>query len=237
MALPKLNVTPSYEMEIPSTGQKVKYRPYLVKEEKILLLAFESGDVKQSLSAVANTLKECLETEVNVDALTTFDIEYMFLKVRGKSVGETTDIIMACKECSADNTVSVNVDNIEIEWPEEASNNMVQLTNDIAIELRHPSYADLVDNISVDQDDFKLDGAAINSCIVAIHTPDERIDPKDSTPQELEEFMDTMTVQQVQKIRSFLEHVPTAKLDSEFVCTKCGATNTNKITGVQNFFS
>ena len=114
MALPKLNSTPKYEMNIPSTGETVRFRPFLIKEEKSMLIAAESGDNRTILLSLLDTLKACCDAEINENKLSTFDVEYMFLKLRAKSVGETTKIGVKCNNCGHTNTLDVNIEEIEI---------------------------------------------------------------------------------------------------------------------------
>lgn len=236
MALPKLNVTPTYTLTIPSTGQTVHYRPYLVKEEKLLLLAFESQDIRSSLQEIVKTIENCVESDVDISSLTTFDIEYMFLKIRGKSVGETAHMLMNCQACGTENEVEFNVDAVDIEYPEEKLEPIIELTDKIQLELRHPTYGSLVDKIEGEGENLQIDPSAVTSCIVAIHTPDERIDPSDYTTEELEEFIESMTITQMNQIKKYLSNVPVAALGVEFTCKICRKVTNKKITGVQNFF-
>ena len=140
MALPKLNETLNFEMSVPSTGKKVKYRPYLVKEEKVLLQAFESGDPKTCLEAMIDTIEACLDerTKIDVGSLATFDVEYMFVKVRSKSVGENSDLVIACGECKHENPVNVNLDEIDIDVSDRE--NVIPITENISVEMRYPTY-------------------------------------------------------------------------------------------------
>lgn len=237
MGLPKLNVTPTYDVKIPSTGEVIQYRPYLVKEEKLLLLAFESGDVKSALKEIVATIENCVESKVDVSALTTFDIEYIFLKIRGKSVGETSTVLMKCQFCDEDNEVTINVDDVTIQYPEETLSNMISLTDTIQLEMKHPSYASLIDKIEGEGEDFTVDPSAVSTCIVAIHTPDGRLNPSDYTTAELEEFIESMTITQMNQIKKYLSNVPVASLvDVGFTCKRCDKKTHKTITGVQNFF-
>ena len=132
MALPKLNSTPKYEMKIPSTGETIRYRPFLIKEEKSMLIAAESGNNRTILLSLLDTLKACCDNEVNESKLSTFDIEYMFLQLRAKSVGETTKIGVKCGHCGHTNTIEINIEDIQIKAP--ISNKLVKLTDSIEVE-------------------------------------------------------------------------------------------------------
>ena len=144
MALPKLqDTTLKYEMTIPSTGKKIRYRPFLVKEEKSLMIAMESKDTKTIINTLLGTLKTCIEEEIIVEQLPTFDVEHMFLNIRSKSVGETTKIGMKCSECNQTTEVVVQIDEIKINVPKLEKT--IQLTDDISVDIDWPTYASLAD--------------------------------------------------------------------------------------------
>ena len=138
MALPKLNDTPKYSMTIPSMGETVKFRPFLVKEEKVLMLAMETEDQQQILNAIIETLSSCIQQEIDVNKLTTFDVEYMFVTLRGKSVGETIDLKMKCKSCQHENEYKLKIDDLKIHMPKIS--NIIELSEDISIEMSYPTY-------------------------------------------------------------------------------------------------
>ena len=143
MALPRVNETLNFSMTIPSTGEKVKYRPYLVKEEKVLLQAFESQSTQLIVESMCNTIETCLDprSEVKVADLATFDVEYMFLQIRSASVGESSTVVMKCDNCEAENEVSIDLTTIEIDVKE--TDNVIEITDDISVEMRYPSYANV----------------------------------------------------------------------------------------------
>lgn len=236
MALPKLNNTPKYDLVIPSIKKSIKFRPYLVKEEKILLLAMETKDPAQALNAVLNTIMACIDEKIDHNILTTFDIEYMFVKIRSKSVGETSEFGVNCSECSHTNKVTLDLQSIEINVPD--TNFMIPLADDITIEMTYPHFNDMANNkkltnsTSSTEQTFEM----IMSVMKAIHTADERIDLKDVSHKELEEFIESMTGDQLQKIRKFVETIPKMTHDLEFNCVKCHHHNKYTIEGMQNFF-
>lgn len=236
MALPKLNNTPKYDLVIPSTKKPVKFRPYLVKEEKILLLAMETKDASQTLNAVLNTIVACVDDKIDPNSLTTFDIEYMFVKIRSKSVGETSNIGVNCSECNHANKVAVDLQSIEIDVPKTEF--MIPLTDYITVEMTYPHFSDMASNkkltnsTSPTEQTFEM----IISVMKAIHTNEERIDLKDVAHKEIEEFIESMTADQLQKIREFVETIPKLAHDVEFNCVQCHHHNKYTIEGMQNFF-
>jgi len=239
MALPKINETLNFNMTIPSTGQRVKYRPYLVKEEKILLQAFESKDMQMCLSAMSDTLSACLEEKANVvvEKLATFDIEYMFTQIRAKSVGETSDIIITCTEesCAEPNEYVVDLETLNIDAPK--GSNVVSITSDISVELKYPTYETMI-NEGVKQKEQANSTALqlITDCISAVLTQDERIDTASESKESMEEFVSNMTAHQLKGITEFLENMPALKHDAKFKCKKCGHDNNVLLKGLSDFF-
>ena len=144
MALPKLNDSPKYELVIPSTQKAVRFRPYLVKEEKVLMMAMESQDEAQVLGAITDTIAACVDDNIKISKLTTFDVEYMFIQIRAKSVGESIELNMACKECEHQTAVSVKLDDVKIDVPKVS--NMIELSDQISIEMRWPTYTAMLDS-------------------------------------------------------------------------------------------
>ena len=142
--LPKLNNVPKYDLTIPSTNKEIKVRPFLVKEEKIMLIAVESQDPKQIATAVIDTVKSCIMTDVDIAKLTSYDIEYLFLKIRSKSVGETTKLLFKCTSCDTENEVVVNLNDIKMNV--QHAPNVIKITDNISIEMQHPSYLSLANS-------------------------------------------------------------------------------------------
>lgn len=234
MALPKLNDAPKYEMEIPSTGKRVRYRPFLVKEEKNLMIAAESGDNKVVFKALVDTIAACVDDEINTKALTTFDVEYMFLQLRSKSVGETSKIVLSCSECNHRNEVMVDLDQVKIDVPEV--NKVIQITDDITISVDYPAFDAIIDSTSEDAS-AQAAFALIRACIKSINTEEERIDVKDTSPEELQDFLESMSTVQFEKIKEFVETIPKLEHDIDFSCSSCGAANNIHVEGVANFLS
>ena len=235
MALPVINSSPQYDLVIPSTGQKIEFRPYLVKEEKILMLAFESGDQNQATKAIGNTLNACITTSgIDVFELTTYDIEYMFTKVRTKSVGEKSRVIIPCKSCEHKNEVEIDLDSVKIENAENRIE-VVNLTDDIQLELAYPSYQRVVDEESTGTAE---DGLVLaETCVKAILTEEERYDAKDLKKGELRDFLENLTTEQFKVLTDFLVKIPKLEHKVEFTCVKCKEDGETVLRGMRDFLS
>jgi len=234
MALPKLNAAPKYEVVVPSTGQQVRYRPYLVKEEKILMMAMESQDQKQALAAIVDTIGSCVQDEINTADLTTFDVEYLFTQIRSKSVGETAKIAIACRHCDAENEVIVKLDDIKVGNP-PGLESKIQLTENIALQMRWPSYNELVE---FDQDlgQTEMTFKMIACCIDTVMTEEEAIKMKDEPEKERMDFIESLSSEQFDKIRVYVEKMPKMEHGVQFECTECKKGNDITLAGISDFF-
>ena len=240
MGLPQLqNDVPRYEMIVPSTKQAVKFRPFLVKEQKVLLVAFESKDPKQILNSMLDCLGTCVQG-INVNNLATFDVDYMFTQVRSKSVGETTQLLHACTECNEENEVKMNLQDVTIttndNWESEKN---VEITDKISVELKYPTYQDIIKNESLTKEDGSVAEVlfeSIISCLHSVKTEDENILIKDEPKEEIERFMNSLTNQQLEKITGFVEGMPTLSHDLKYNCKKCNHENTIELKGLNDFF-
>lgn len=239
MALPKLNATPMYEMTVPSTGQKVRYRPYLVKEEKIMMMAFESGDTSSALNSVIDTIGFCLEegSGVEVNELSLFDIEYMFIKLRSKSVGEVSNLVSTCSndECRHKNPIAIDLDSLELHV--DRSETIVSLTDNVKVELSYPSYRNMIQSgIDKVEDDPDVALEMISRCVVAILSGEERINAKDESLADIKEFVESMTSSQFEKISNFFNNMPRLEKKLDYTCQKCGRENKILLKGIESFF-
>jgi len=212
MPLPKI-ATPSYELELPSTGQTITYRPFLVKEEKLLVIALESEDTKQITNAIKAVIRACVLTKgVKVETLPTFDIEYLFLNIRGKSVGEDLDVKLICPD---DNETEVDViislDDIQIQKP-EGHTNQIKLDNNLMMELKYPSLNEFIKNNFDPNDTSKnpMDQSfdLIGSCINKIYNEDEVWVAADCSKKEINDFLDSMNSNQFKEVEKFFETMP-----------------------------
>ena len=210
MPLPKI-ATPTYELELPSTGKTISYRPFLVKEEKLLVLALESEDTKQITNAIKAVLKSCVQTKgIKVEQLPTFDIEFLFLNIRGKSVGETLEVNVICPDDEETQVkVEINLDDIQIEKSED-HNNQIKLDDQLMMEMKYPSLDEFIKN----NFDFKNENAMdqsfqlIASCIDKIYNEEEVWATANCTKKEVNEFLEQMNSSQFKEIEAFFETMP-----------------------------
>ena len=239
MPLPKI-ATPTYELELPSTEETIKFRPFLVKEEKLLVLALESEDTKQITTAIKNVIKNCILTKgVKVETLPTFDIEYLFLNIRGKSVGEVLDVNIICPD-DGETEVEVKIDLDEIKVKKNDDHKkQIKLDNSIMMEMKYPSLEqfvknnfDLNDKNAMDQS-FEL----IASCVDKIYSEDEVWAAADCTKKEMTEFLEQMNSSQFKEIESFFETMP--KLSHTIKVKNPNTKKENEIVleGLASFFA
>ena len=234
MALPKLE-TPKYSVEIPSTKETIEYRPFLVKEEKVLLIAQESNDQKQIIKAMKDIISACTFEKANVNRLTTYDVEYLFLQLRAKSVGETVKVKVKCEECDHLTTITIPLNDIKITEPEKKVDSTLQLNEDIGITLRPFSIDDL-SKVEAGTSANELT-STIALCIDTIFDKENVYDSKDSSKKELEEFVDSLHHQHIEKIQEFMLNQPKICYTVEWTCSECGHKNTKVLEGLQSFFT
>ena len=236
MALPVVNEVPRYTLTVPSTKKEIRYRPFLVKEQKILLIALESQDNKQILSSIVDTIKSCIDEDTDVSNLTTFDFEYMFTRIRAKSVGETSKIVVKCSECEADNEHEVQLDLINIDVPDKIKK--IELNDTYTLKLKYPMYshmtkADLSENASASETLYFL----TLGCLDSLQSEEENFSFKDETKKDTEDFLDSLTSEQFNKIMEFVNNVPSLTHDINFSCTSCNHDNIYTLRGINDFFS
>ncbi len=236
MPLPKIS-TPTYELTIPSSQRKIKYRPFLVKEEKILIIAMESQDDKQIAQAVKDVLGSCILTKgISVDKLSTFDIEYLFLNIRGKSVGETVEVLVTCPDDNKTKVpVVVNLDEIQVIRSENHSAD-ISLDGNLSMRMKYPSMGEFVkSNFNVE---MKVDDTfdMVCSCIEQVYSEEESWAAADCTKKELLEFLEQLDSSQFKKIETFFETMP--KLSHTFKVTNPNTKVESDITleGLNAFF-
>lgn len=241
MPLPKI-ATPTYELELPSSGKVIKYRPFLVKEEKVLILALESQDVKQITLAIKSVLKDCILTKgIKVEDLPSFDIEYIFLNIRAKSVSESIDLIVTCSDDGETEVpVKIFVDEIQVQKDPEHTTE-IKVDDQIVIKMKYPSLEQFIKNnfdfstqesMSTIEKSFDI----ISACVESIFTADESWAAADCTKKELIEFIESMNTEQFKKIEKFFETMP--KLSHTFKVTnpKTKVENTVTLEGLTSFF-
>jgi len=236
MALPKLNQTPSYELTIPSTQEKIKFRPFLVKEQKILLMAMETQDEKQMLQAVLDTLAACLLDGYNINKLKVFDVEYIFLQMRTKSVGETTKLTFKCAECESDNEVKIPINEVNVTLPED-NVDTIDIGGQYNLKLQYPEFSAMANmDRPKEETEAQLLFKTAGMCMHTLETEEEQIIFADETPEAINEFMESLTSEQFNIILEFTQKMPTIKHDGKFDCAKCKHNNKYNIQGMQDFF-
>jgi len=234
MSLPIIS-SPKYTLEIPSTREVIEYRPFLVKEEKILLIAQESQDQGQIMNALKDVVSACTYGKINPDKLTPYDLEYVFIKLRAKSVGEVSTVGIKCKECKTDNKVDINLDDITVSG--ELPNSRIQLTDTIGVNMKPMCMRDLT-KIALKQKASTADQMTdtIIANIESIYDQSTIYLKENSTREEMEAFIGSLNRTQMKKIEEFIEGLPKVKHDVNFKCTSCSTVNSQTISGIQSFF-
>ena len=239
MPLPKI-ATPTYELELPSTGQSINYRPFLVKEEKLLVLALETEDTKQITTAIKNVLKNCVLTKgIKVDQLPTFDIEFLFLNIRGKSVGEEIEVNIICPDDEETQVpVTIDLDDIKIQKNDEHTN-QIKLDKDLMMELKYPSLEQFIKN-NFDFDDANAMDQSfdlIATCIDKIFTADEVWAAADCTKKEVKDFLEQMNSSQFKEIEKFFETMPKLSHTVKVTNPKTKVKSDVVLEGLASFFA
>jgi len=239
MPLPKI-ATPTYELDLPSTGETIKYRPFLVKEEKLLVLALESEDTKQITNAIKAVLKSCIQTKgIKIETLPTFDIEYLFLNIRGKSVGEEIEVNVICPDDEETQVpVSINIDDIQIEVTDD-HDNKIQLDDSLMMEMKYPSLEEFIKNNFDFKETNQMDQsfALIASCIDKIYNEDEVWATADFTKKEVNEFLEQMNSSQFKDIENFFETMPKLSHTITVVNPKTKVKSDVVLEGLASFFA
>ena len=237
MPLPKITA-PSYELVIPSSKKKIKFRPFLVKEEKILILAMESQDSKQIANAIKDVLTSCISTRgIKVEKLSTFDIEYLFLNIRGKSVGEQIEVTVTCSDDGKTQVPTViNLDEIQVQFSDDHSRD-IKLDDDYTLRMRYPSMDEFiktnfnVGDLSVD-DTFKL----IASCIEQVYSEEESWAGSDCTKKELSDFVGSLNSKQFKDVEKFFDTMPKLSHKVKVKNPNTDVESEIVLEGLQSFF-
>jgi len=240
MPLPKIN-TPTYELTLPSTGKKIKYRPFLVREEKILIMAMESEDMNEITNAIVQILSDCIiSNDVKVESLATFDIEYLFLNVRAKSVGESVEVNVTCPDDEETQVeMSIDIDTIKVQKT-KGHKNIIKLDNDLSMKLRYPSLEQFVENNFETADGTSEVGQSlsmITSCVEMIYNSEESWEASDYSKKELDEFIEQLNTKQFKEIEKFFTTMP--KLSHTIVVKnpKTKVESEVVLEGLASFFS
>ena len=238
MALPKLNV-PVYEAVLPSTEKVIKYRPFLVKEEKILLTALEADETKALAAAVKQIVNNCVQGELDVDKLPTFDIEYLFLRLRAKSVGEKVTVGLrpwGCpknegKLCENSTSVEINLEEVKVD-KDKASSPKIMLDDKIGIKMKYPDMSQM----GIKGSETEMGMKVIRDCVKMIFTKEETHEKDSFTDKELDDFIDNLNSKQMEQINNFFETMPSIKHIAKYTCKTCGEEKETTIQGLQSFF-
>ena len=231
MALPQLN-TPTYELEVPSTGVKISYRPFLIKEQKVLMIAQEQGGERALLKAVGNIIKDCtMGTIENPEDLPTFDMEYLFLKIRGKSVGDKVELNLLCPD-DEKTRVLTEIDLNEIKIEKGESKNTIQLSDDIGITMKYPTVKDLI-NFGNEKSTVKMTFDIVQSCTVNIFDANDVYE--DFSRKELQDFFDQLNTEQFDKIQKFFDEMPKLRHTIKVKNPNTGVESDIVLEGLQSF--
>jgi len=240
MPLPKISA-PTYELELPSTGKKIRYRPFLVREEKILIMALESEDMKQITSAIVQILNDCILTRgVKIKELSTFDIEYLFLNIRAKSVGESVEVNVTCPDDGETSVqMEIDIDTIKVQ-KDKKHKNIIKLDDTLSMKLKYPSLDQFVENnfeYNDETNDVNKSMTMIASCIEMVYDSEESWNASDCTKKELEEFIEQLNSKQFKEIEEFFTTMP--KLSHTIVVKNpnTGVESEVVLEGLASFFS
>ena len=240
MPLPKIN-TPTYDLVLPSNSKKIKYRPFLVREEKILIMALESEDMKQITDAVVSILTECILTKgVKVEKLSTFDIEYLFLNIRAKSVGESVEVTVTCPDDGETQIQQeIEIDSIKVQKT-RGHKNTIKLDDSLSMKLKYPSIDQFIEsNFDTNEDSSDVDTtiSMITSCIDMIYNEEESWSGAESTKKELDDFVGQLNTKQFKEVESFFITMPRLTHNLKIKNPKTGVESEVVLEGLASFFS
>jgi len=234
MMLPRI-ATPKYDMIVPSTGETVTYRPYVVKEEKILLIALETQSNEAIESAVIDIIKICVETPIDVKSLTTFDIEFIFVNLRAKAVGEGIKVNPPCQHCEEINEQKVNLEKVIVKGLEEDIDMHVKLTDDISVDVNWPTMKN-----KLTEEDMKTGTDTLINMVArsigTIYSGEEVFSASDSTKKELVEFVESLGTDQFNALIDKVSEAPQLSYDLKYKCKACKKDNTIELKGLIDFF-
>jgi len=240
MALPMQNAV-TYHTVIPSSGKEINYRPFLIKDEKELMIAQQSEDIKVMVNSLKNVIKNCVKEEIDVDALATFDIEYLFTQIRAKSVGEQVELMLKCDVDHGDDNekavakVSVDLTSLEVKKP-EGHTNKIDLYDDVSVTMKYPSF-DVVSKLqNVNQADMNIIFEIMIGCMDTIYNTNEIFHVKEQTKDEMIEFLNNLSSTQFEKIQNFFNTMPSLSKEIKYNCPVCNKEHTKVIEGLQSFF-
>lgn len=237
MALP-MQKTPWYTLKIPSIEKEVKFRPFLVKEQKALLLAQQSDDQKTMVDTLKSVLQSCVSEQIDIDKLAVFDLEYMFSQIRAKSVGEIVELVLSCDTCEDEKAkvkVSINLTELKVEKPEGHSKN-IQLFEDVGVVMKYPSLSvvEVIDKLT--DGDIETVFKIMCDCIDIIYAGEEVHHAHEYSKKELTEFLENLTEDQFKKVQNFFETMPKLEKKLDYKCPMCEKHQSVLVSGIDSFF-
>ena len=235
MALPKIE-NPKYTCVLPLSKKTVEYRPFLVGEQKVLLVAQEADDANQQVREMIRMIDTCCD-DIKAESLSAIDLEYLFLQIRIKSVGETSEVIIACSDCKKDNTVTIDLESTEVLREGKEVSNIVKITPNISLDLQYPNYKVIQQLDANKTDDTKQVFEVVAKCINAVIDGDEIHTKDDFEDKELQSFLDTMSMDMFEKVQEFFSSAPSLVINHSYNCQECNTSNTLKLQGIANFFA
>jgi hypothetical protein len=237
MALP-INATPTYTLVVPSTELEVKYRPFLVREEKALLMAQQSEDAIVMVDTLKNIIKSCILSEIDVDNLATFDLEYIFTQLRAKSVGENIELIFPCDTCEDEKArvqISFDITKLEVHKSPEHEKT-IALFGDVGVSMKYPTIQVIQKLEKLDTDNLDDIFKVMAECIEYVYQGDEIFYAKEQEPGEMVEFLNNLTSEQFKKVQKFFETMPKIKQEVDYNCPVCKKAHHKVLEGIQSFF-
>jgi len=237
MALPMAN-TPRYKLTIPSSGKSVTYRPFLVKEEKALLIAQQSEDSETMITTLKSVIESCIQDPIKASDLAIFDIEYIFTQIRSKSVGEIVNLVLKCDECETDKaSVSYEIDltKLKVNIP-EGHDKTIPLFGNVGVIMKYPSLELLKKLENVNTSDAEAIFNIITSCIDSVYDSEQIYSAKDHRPEEMRQFVDNLTQEQFMKLQKFFETMPKLEEKVSYKCPVCSKEHEKYIRGLDSFF-
>lgn len=237
MALP-MNSTPVYTLTVPSSGKKLKFRPFLIKEEKTLLIAQQSEDASVMVESLKEVIQSCIKDDVDVNELATFDLEYIFTQIRAKSVGEIVDLMLSCDTCvdeKAVTKVSIDLTKIQVDKnPEHKAK--IHLYQDVGIVMKYPTLDILKQMESINGNDLDEVFNIVVDCIDYIYNEEEVFHAKEQTKQELLDFLNNLSSDQFAEVQKFFETMPRLKQAIDYTCPVCNKEHNKVLEGLNSFF-
>jgi hypothetical protein len=240
MALPIMN-SPTYSLVVPSTGEKVRYRPFLVKEEKALLIAQQSEDIEVMVDSLKEVIRGCVLDKIDVNSLATFDIEYIFTQIRAKSVGEIVELLFPCDEDHGEDQdkaklkISIDLTNLQVEFPQDHTKK-IPLFGDVGVIMKYPSFDMMSKMETLNVEDVEGIFDIIASCMDMIYEGEEIHYAKEQTKEELLEFLYNLTNEQFAKLQKFFAKMPKISKTVEYNCPLCAKHHSVTLEGMQSFF-